>query len=128
VSVNSDIYVRLVYDDEAAAVGWLTRVFGFEERERKENPGGSAIVWLGHPEADGVVMVSRSGYGLESPRTLGGSSQKVNVYLRDVDRHYEQATREGATIERPLETVPYGERRYEAFDCEGHRWHFTQRL
>lgn len=50
------------------------------------------------------------------------------MYLDDVDAHYSRALAAGAEIERRLETRPYGERRYEALDPAGHRWHFTQRL
>lgn len=121
-----NLYVRLAYDDERAAAEWLTRVFGLREIERKEDPSGSAIIWL--EISGGTVMISRSGFGLQSPKALGGISHKINVYLDDVDVHYQRAVDAGAVVERELETLPYGERRYEAFDIEGHRWHFTQRL
>jgi len=118
---NRDLYPRLAYEDEEAAVTWLSRVFGFKEATRKDS-----LIWL---EFGGnVVMVSSAAYGLKSPRELGGTSYKVNVYVDDVDRHYEHTKAEGAVIERPLETMPWGDRRYEAFDLEGHWWHFAQRL
>ena len=118
---NRELYPRLAYEDEEAAVEWLTRVFGFKEATRKDN-----LIWL---ERDGnLVMISSASYGLKSPRQLGGTGTKVNVYVDDVDAHHAQATAEGATIERPLETMPWGDRRYEAFDLEGHWWHFAQRL
>ena len=118
---NRDLYPRLAYEDEAAAVEWLVRVFGFKEAARKDN-----LIWL---ERDGNwVMISSASYGLKSPRQLGGTGTKINVYVHDVDLHHAQATAEGATIERPLETMPWSERRYEAFDLEGHWWHFAQRL
>lgn len=123
---SHSLYVRLAYDDEHAAAQWLIRVFGFVERERKVNPDGRTIYWL--EQSGGTVMIAPSGLGVESPRSLGGVSHKMNVYVDDVDTHYACATAGGAVIERPLETVPYGERRYAAFDIEGHRWHFTQRL
>ncbi len=119
-------YVRLAYDDEIAACDWLCRVFGFKERERKENPGGSSLIWL--ELSDGEVMICRSGFGLSSPRTLGGVSHRINVYLGDVDTHYERSRAGGATIQRDLEDMPWGDRRYEALDIEGHWWHFAQRL
>ena len=34
----------------------------------------------------------------------------------------------GAEITMPVQDAFYGERRYEATDPEGHRWHFAQRL
>lgn len=124
--MTDNLYVRLAYEDESAAVDWLSRAFGFREHSRKTNPDGSLLVWL--ELSGGIIMVSRTGYGLMSPRQLGGVSQKVNVYLDDVDRHCERATNEGAVIERALETMPYGDRRYEAIDPEGHRWHFAERM
>ena len=118
---NRDLYPRLAYEDEEAAVAWLMRVFGFKEATRKDN-----LIWL---ERDGnLVMISSASYGLKSPRQLGGTGTKVNVYVDDVDAHHARATAEGATTERPLETMPWGDRRYEAFDLEGHWWHFAQRL
>jgi uncharacterized glyoxalase superfamily protein PhnB len=118
---NRDLYPRLAYEDDEAAIEWLCRVFGFKEATRKDN-----LVWL---ERDGnLVMISSASYGLKSPRQLGGTSTKVNVYVDDVDAHHELAVAEGAVIERPLETMPWGDRRYEAFDLEGHWWHFAQRL
>ena len=116
-----DFYTRLAYEDVDAAAAWLVRVFGFVERERK---GG--IIWL--DLGSGTVMISGTGFGMQSPKQLGGYSHKLNVYLDDVRTHYERAVAEGAQIERELADVEYGERRYEAFDLEGHRWHFTQRL
>ena len=119
--MSDTLYVRLAYEDEEAAAAWLVRVFGFREYARKGN-----LIWL--ELSDGLVMLCRVGFGLLSPRQLGGVSHKVNVYVSDVDAHYARATREGAVLHRPLETTEYGERRYEVIDPEGHWWHFTQRV
>jgi len=52
----------------------------------------------------------------------------VNVYVQDVDAHYQRAKAEGAEIVLDLEDMFWGDRRYEALDPEGHRWHFAERL
>lgn len=52
----------------------------------------------------------------------------VNVYVHDIDAHYRRAESEGAQIVMPLEDMFWGDRRYEALDLEGHRWHFAERL
>jgi uncharacterized glyoxalase superfamily protein PhnB len=52
----------------------------------------------------------------------------VNVYVHDIDAHYHRAEAEGAQIVTPLEDMFWGDRRYEALDLEGHRWHFAERL
>ena len=46
----------------------------------------------------------------------------------DIDAHYARAVAEGARIVMELEDMFCGDRRYEATDLEGHRWHFGERL
>ena len=123
------IYPRLAYRDERAALEFLTRVFGLNERReaRMEHPDGM-LAWL--EIGDGVVMIGRSGeerHGLVSPLDAGGPTGMVNVYVADVDGHYRRAQAAGARIVMPLEDMFWGDRRYEALDLEGHRWHFAQR-
>ena len=101
------IYPRIAYRNEMAAIEFLTRVFGFREwrESRMENETGT-LAWL--EVGDGVVM--------------------INVYVDDVDAHHARAVGEGARIVMDLEDMFWGDRRYEALDLEGHRWHFGERL
>jgi PhnB protein len=124
------IYPRLAYRDEAAALDFLTRAFGLTERResRMEHPAGM-LAWL--EIGDGVVMIGRAGeerHGLYSPLDTGALTAMVNVYVRDIDTHYRTAETEGARIIMPLEDMFWGDRRYEALDLEGHRWHFAERV
>ena len=129
------IYPRLAYDDEVAALEFLTRVFGFTERREarmEATDEWGMLAWLEY--GDGVVMIgraddsSRAVHGLYSPRESGHSTCMINVAVDDVDAHYERARREGARIVMEIEDAFYGFRRYEALDSEGHRWHFTEPL
>ena len=52
----------------------------------------------------------------------------MNVYVDDIDAHYAHAVAEGADITMDLDDAFFGERRYEATDREGHRWHFGERF
>jgi len=123
------IYPRLAYRDEVAALEFLTRAFGLMERResRMEHPDGM-LAWL--ELGDGVVMIGRAGeerHGLHSPLDAGASTAMVNAYVHDIDAHYRRAEAEGARIVTPLEDMFWGDRRYEALDLEGHRWHFAER-
>jgi PhnB protein len=123
------IYPRLAYRDEVAALDFLTRAFGLVERResRMEHPDGM-LAWL--ELGDGVVMIGRAGderHGLHSPLEVGASTAMVNVYVPDIDAHHRRAETEGARIVTPLEDMFWGDRRYEALDLEGHRWHFAER-
>lgn len=127
---SPSIYPRLAYRDEVAALEFLTRAFGLVERReaRMELPDGM-LAWL--EIGDGVVMIGRAGedhHGLYSPLEAGVATAMVNVYVADVDAHYRRAKAEGAHIVMELEDMFWGDRRYEALDLEGHRWHFAQRL
>jgi uncharacterized glyoxalase superfamily protein PhnB len=123
------VYPRLAYRDERAALGFLQRAFGFRElREaRLEHPDGM-LAWL--QLGTGVIMIGRSGtqhHGLTSPTDVGATTAMLMAYVPDLDAHHRRAVAEGAVIESEPEDMFWGDRRYEAFDPEGHRWHFAQR-
>jgi uncharacterized glyoxalase superfamily protein PhnB len=124
------IYPRLAYTDEVAALEFLIRAFGLTERReaRMEHPDGT-LAWL--ELGDGVVMIGRAGeerHGLHSPLEAGIATAMVNVYVDNIDAHYQMARAAGARIVMELEDMFWGDRRYEALDLEGHRWHFAERL
>jgi uncharacterized glyoxalase superfamily protein PhnB len=123
------IYPRLAYRDERAALEFLVRAFGFVERReaRMEHPDGT-LAWL--ELGNGLVMIGRSGpqrHGLTSPADAGATTSMVMVYIDDVDAHHRRAAAEGADIQSEPQDMFWGDRRYEALDLEGHRWHFAQR-
>ena len=127
---TSDVYPRLAYDDELAAVDYLTRVFGFvEHRESRMEQDGNHLCWL--RIGTGVVMLGRANpdvHLIHSPQEVGLTTVMLNVYVPDVDAHYAHAVAEGADITMELADAFFGERRYEATDPEGHRWHFGERF
>ena len=124
------IYPRLAYRDPTEAVAWLGRAFGLQEREqaRVETPDGKislAEMVLGA----GRVMIGAAGnHDLESPLVLGGINQMAMVYVDRVDDHYARAREAGARIVMELADQPWGDRRYEALDLEGHRWYFAEHV
>lgn len=124
----SDIQARLAYRNEQAALGHLVRVFGFEEvREARTDLGGHILAFL--RVGDSTIVIGREDaevHRIHSPQALGGSTVQLQVRGHDIDAHYQRAVAEGADITLPLEDAFYGERRYEASDPEGHRWHFAE--
>ena len=135
--ISSTIY----YDDPAAAIDWLCRVFGFEVRLKVEGEDGGIV----HSELEygqGLVMVSSSRPAPDathdvpslSPRSSGGSiTQALAVFVPDVDAHYEHAKAEGAVVHGEPKTDDYGpeywaDRTYRVEDLEGHHWWFMQRV
>ncbi|HKA93232.1 MAG TPA: VOC family protein [Acidimicrobiia bacterium] len=129
-----DIYPRLAYEDERAALEYLVRVFQLEEiREARIEHGEewnyTMLAWL--RAGDGVVMIGHANaevHRIHSPRTIGNTTVQMMVFVHDVDAHYAHAVAAGADITMEIEDAFYGERRYEATDPEGHRWHFAERF
>jgi PhnB protein len=117
----------LLYEDAAGALDWLARAFGFRERLRFAGPDG--VVSHAEMELDGgLIMLGHPGPEYRNPKRLGDVTQFVHVYVDAVDEHFERARRAGATILAELADQPYGDRRYDAEDPEGHRWSFAQHV
>ena len=115
----------LAYADARAALDFLARAFGFEERFRMDMPDGT----VGHAEiglGDEVVMLASEWQagGVVSPLSLPALHAQIFVRVDDVDAHHERARAAGATIAAEPADQEYGERTYRAIDPEGHRWIF----
>lgn len=114
----------LFYDDVDAAIGFLTRAFGFTEHMRVATPSGGvhAQVKLG----DCIVMLGQDGLdkAYATPSKLKRTTAGVFVYLDEADAHYAQAQAQGAEIVEPLADLPHG-RSYTVRDPQGHTWFFT---
>jgi uncharacterized glyoxalase superfamily protein PhnB len=118
----------LLYEDADAAIEYLVRVFGFEERLRTTGGAGRlhAELVLG---GDGLVMLGQAGEGFRSRRSTGaGSTSLIHVYVDDVEALHERAREAGATDVSELEESPQGDRRFNVEDPEGHWWVFAQRV
>ena len=119
----------LYYEDGAAALDFLRKAFGFQERMAVKRGDGSLM----HGEAGyqgNVVMlgtpVDEEG-NPKSLRNLPVRHSSVMCYVDDVDAHYARARSSGATIQSELADQSYGARTYTAVDPEGHVWHFATR-
>ncbi len=127
----------LVYERAPEAIDWLCRAFGFEVRLRVDGKDGKVI----HSElvfGDAVFMVSDAQRperpNSRAPTELGGANtQKIFVYVDDIDAHCERALAAGAKLVRAVGTHDYGEeywtdRGYSCTDVGEHEWYFAERV
>ena len=128
----------LSYRDGAAAMEWLSTVFGFQVRERWLDDEGV----LTHGEMStggGLIMLATPSPDYEGPalhRTQCAAAERwsavpwvvdgVLVYVDDVADHFNRATRAGAPLLSGIEAGPNDSRLYRSEDIEGHRWMFMQ--
>jgi uncharacterized glyoxalase superfamily protein PhnB len=125
--------VAAFYRDPKAALGWLSRAFGFEITMAIE--GADADPRNSHYEmaieGRGRIMIGGEWANwTRSPASVGGANtQSTHVHLtHDLDAHCERARSAGATIVAEPEDQFYGDRTYRAADHEGHVWTFSQHV
>jgi uncharacterized glyoxalase superfamily protein PhnB len=93
----------LLYEDAAAMLDWLERAFGFTEKLRFSGDDGTDT----HAEmtiGDASVFLGDPGDDYRSAKHGGGWPTQIQVYVDDVDAHYERAKEAGADpagAERP---------------------------
>lgn len=126
---SAPITPYLYYEDVAAALDWLSRVFGFQERgqETMRSPDGK-VVHSAMELGEGVILMGCPGADYKCPKRLGHVTQNLYVYVDDVEQHFQRAKGAGATILSALEDTFYGDRRYGAADLEGHHWYFAEKV
>ena len=113
----------LIIKGAAEAIEFYKRAFGATELLRMADPQGR----VGHAEikiGDSVIMLAdeHPAMGYRGPRSLGGSSVSILLYLEDVDGVFERAVKAGATAQRPVADQFYGDRSGTLEDPFGHVW------
>jgi len=129
----------VAYEDATRAAEWLTRAFGFSERERFHDAQGvvtdvvleygGEFFLAGHPNAAyrgprrHALSCATARAWLDTPFVVDG----VLVYVDDLEDHYRVAKAAGAKILSEIETNAL-QRQYRCEDLEGHRWMFAVRV
>jgi uncharacterized glyoxalase superfamily protein PhnB len=112
----------LYYDDAAAALEWLARVFGFTEKVRYLDSNG--VVAEAEMTA-GEALVSLCGRG---PKDHEGEGQLLIVFVDDVDALYARVAAELPEAVDPPQDKPYAVRSFDVTDPWGYHWVFWQAL
>jgi PhnB protein len=112
----------LIVDDADAALDFYARAFGAEELFRL--PAGDRIAHAEIRIGDSHVMLADESQemGHLGPRSRGGPTSSLMVYLPDVDSAFRKAVDAGATATRPVENQFWGDRMGTVTDPFGHHW------
>jgi PhnB protein len=113
----------LIVKGAADAIEFYKRAFGATEMMRMADPQGR----VGHAEikiGDSVIMLAdeHPSMGYRGPRSLGGSTVSILLYLEGVDKVFERAVTAGARRLRPVTDQFYGDRSGTLEDPFGHVW------
>ena len=125
-STTVTMFPFLRYRDARAAIAWLGRAFGLEERAVIANPDGT----IAHAELGAGASVVMFGsareddLGMKTARELGAVTGGIYMYVADADAHFARAKAAGAEIVYEVRDTSYGSREYGARDLEGNLWFF----
>jgi uncharacterized glyoxalase superfamily protein PhnB len=115
------VFPELRYRDADAAIEFLVKAFGFEERVVARDDAGLVV----HAElalGNGMVMLGQSSPPGDGEWNHGPGS--LYVVVDDPDAHHSTAASAGAEIAVALYDTDYGSRNYAARDPEGTVWTF----
>jgi len=118
----------LIVRGAADALAFYARALGAVERVRMKEPDGR----IGHAEmrvGDTVFMLADEypELGKLSPKSIGGTSVSLHLYVPDVDSAFERAVGAGATATIGLKDEFYGDRTGRITDPFGHDWMLATR-
>jgi uncharacterized glyoxalase superfamily protein PhnB len=120
---------HLVVSRVADAIAWYTQAFGAHELLRNAAPDGVSIMHSELLLGDSRFFVVDEFPGAAfSPRSLGGSSVTLHLYVEDVDRLFARAIAAGATVLMPVADQFWGDRYGMLTDPFGHRWSIASRI
>ena len=116
----------LACGDAASAIEFYKKAFGAAEVLRIPAPGGK----IGHAEVkigDSQIMLTDEYADMNflSPRSRGGTTVHMHVYVRDVDKVVERAVAAGAKLVQKVADKFYGDRTGSVEDPFGHIWHIA---
>ena len=108
------------------AIAFYKKALGAEELVRMGGPGGK----IGHAElqiGSSRIMLADEFPDMpeavaKSPRSLGGTSIGLALYVEDADALFKKAIDAGGTVKRPMTNQFYGDRSGTFEDPFGHVW------
>jgi uncharacterized glyoxalase superfamily protein PhnB len=120
------VWPILSYRDARAAIAFLTKAFGFEERAvytRDDDPSVVEHAEMRWPGGGGIMFGTAgkddSPFGQRAP-----GNNAVYVVCDDPDSLFDRAVNAGAEVVRDLVDEDYGSRGFTVRDPEGNLWSF----
>jgi PhnB protein len=117
------VSAMLTVSDIPAAVTFYQKAFGFSKRAVMNGPDGKPI----HAELTlrGTTLMlgpENDGMGKRSAKSVGASPASLFIYVGNVDKVVDKATKLGATSQSPVMDMFWGDRCGTVVDPDGYTW------
>src|ERR1035438_9470932 len=114
---------HIVVTDGAAAIEFYKKAFGAQVLARLLTPDGKTVMHAQLKIGDSTLMLGGEmpPHSL-SPKSRGGTSVYLHLYLADADAAFERAVKAGCIIRMPVSDMFWGDRYGQVEDPFGHQW------
>jgi PhnB protein len=119
----SAVSAALTVSDVPAAVSFYQKAFGFSKRGIMNGPDGKTM----HAELTlrGTTLMlgpENEAMGRRSAKTIGASPASLYIYVENVDKVVDKASKLGATSQGPVMDMFWGDRCGTIVDPDGYSW------
>ena len=114
---------HIVVTDGAAAIEFYKKAFGAQELSRLTWPDGNKVMHAQLKIGDSILMLGgEMPPRALSPKSRGGTSVYLHLYLADADAAFDRAVKAGCKIVMPISDTFWGDRYGVVEDPFGHQW------
>jgi uncharacterized glyoxalase superfamily protein PhnB len=114
---------HIVVTDGAQAIEFYKQAFGAQEMSRLMTPDGKAMMHAQMKIGDSILMMGGEfPPNCLSPKSRGGTSVSLHIYLADADAAFDRAVKAGCTVKMPVSDMFWGDRYGVVEDPFGHQW------
>ena len=114
----------LTVKNSAEALDFYKRAFGAEAVTVMHGPDGKSVMHAEFKIGDSMLMLADEWPQgeVKAPKSLGGTSVSIFLYVQDVDAVFKRAVAAGATATMPPSDMFWGDRFGKISDPYGHSW------
>ena len=114
----------LTVKNAAEAIDFYKRAFGAEEIVVMRGPDGKSTMHAEIKIGDSMLMLADEWPQgeIKAPKTIGGTTVGIFLYVQDVDAVFNRAVAAGATTIMPPTDMFWGDRYSKLSDPYGHNW------
>lgn len=120
------ITAHLVVPDAAKAIEFYKKALGAQEKDKFMTPDGKGIMHAELKIGNSMLMLGNEHPPqCISPKSRGGTSVTLNLYVEDTDAAFDRAVKAGCTVKMPVADMFWGDRYGQVEDPFGHQWAFA---
>ena len=114
---------HLVVQDGVKAIDFYKKAFGAQEKARMMMPDGKSLMHAQMTIGSSTIMLGGEFPPIAlSPKSRGGTSVSLHLYVEDADAAFDRAVQAGCTVKMPLSDQFWGDRYGQVEDPFGHVW------